>query len=67
LPRPKQEAIASAQADESYPGKSMSQCRFTAAASRDLEDIIDTIAENSGFDTADRRNPLNPQVIATGQ
>jgi toxin ParE1/3/4 len=32
----------------------MSQCRFTAAASRDLEDIIDSIADDRGLDAADR-------------
>ena len=32
----------------------MSQCSFTATGSRDLEDIVDTIAENSGFDAAER-------------
>ena len=29
-------------------------CRFTAAASRDIENIIDYIADNSSFDTAER-------------
>lgn len=29
-------------------------CRFTAAASRDIENIIDYIADNSSFDAAER-------------
>ncbi|MFB2879049.1 type II toxin-antitoxin system RelE/ParE family toxin [Floridanema aerugineum] len=29
-------------------------CRFTATASRDIETIIDLIADNSGFDVAER-------------
>lgn len=29
-------------------------CRFTAKASRDIETIIDLIADNSGFDAAER-------------
>ncbi len=29
-------------------------CRFTATASRDIETIIDLIADNSGFDAAER-------------
>ncbi len=33
----------------------MSQvCRFTVPASRDIEGIVDYIAENSGFDAAER-------------
>ncbi|MBD2203336.1 type II toxin-antitoxin system RelE/ParE family toxin [Calothrix sp. FACHB-1219] len=29
-------------------------CKFTAPASRDIESIIDLIADNSGFDAAER-------------
>jgi plasmid stabilization system protein ParE len=29
-------------------------CRFTAPASRDIETIIDLMADNSGFDVAER-------------
>lgn len=29
-------------------------CKFTAPASRDIENIIDLIADNSGFDAAER-------------
>ncbi|MFB2898235.1 type II toxin-antitoxin system RelE/ParE family toxin [Aerosakkonemataceae cyanobacterium BLCC-F50] len=29
-------------------------CRFTTTASRDIETIIDLIADNSGFDVAER-------------
>lgn len=29
-------------------------CRFTSPASRDIETIIDLIADNSGFDAAER-------------
>ncbi|MBD2093038.1 type II toxin-antitoxin system RelE/ParE family toxin [Microcoleus sp. FACHB-1515] len=32
----------------------MSICRFTVSASRDIEDIIDQIADRQGFDAADR-------------
>jgi len=32
----------------------MSICRFTIPASRDIEDIIDQIADRQGFDAADR-------------
>lgn len=29
-------------------------CRFTAPASRDIESIIDYVADNSSFDAAER-------------
>jgi toxin ParE1/3/4 len=39
-------------------------CRFTVPASRDIENIIDYVADNSGLDAADRLlNKINQKCI----